>query len=95
MSDDQQFRYNCLELAHRLMSGKTDITGQAQVFHDFVIGGNGKPVDGYVMVDRAFAERIASERDDVDYDPKAAKMTLRSKQPGQVVPVKERELIPA
>ena len=83
---EEQIRYNCLELAHRLMPGKTDITGQAQIFHDFVTGGN-KPVDGYVMVDRALAEKIASERDDVECD--GAKMTLRKQ------PVKERELIPA
>lgn len=91
MSDEQQFRYNCLELAHRLMPGKTDITGQAQIFHDFVTGG--KPADGFVMVDRQLAEQIASDRDDVEYDKTNAKITLRSKQP--VKPVKEREWMPA
>lgn len=76
MSDDQQFRYNCLELAHRLMPGKTDITGQAQVFHDFVVGGK---TDGYVMVDRQLAEQIAAERDDVNYDAKQARLSLKPK----------------
>lgn len=76
MSDDQHFRYNCLELAHRLMPGKTDITAQAQIFHDFVTGGE-RGDDQYVMVDRQIAEQIAAERDDVEYDPKAATLTLK------------------
>lgn len=92
MSDDQQFRYNCLELAHRLKPGNPDITDLAEKFHAFVVG-NTKPSDGYVMIDRALAERIASERDDVIYDEKAARLSLKPKAPAQSV--KERELIPA
>lgn len=69
--ESTELRYNCLELAHRIKPGTGDITTEAQVFLDFVEGAykRHKSTGEMVMVDRSLANRIASERDDMVYDP--------------------------
>jgi hypothetical protein len=68
--ESAELRYNCLELAHRLKPGSSDITGEAQKFYDFVEGKDEtlKSTADMVLIDRALAEQIASERSDMIYD---------------------------
>ncbi len=65
--DALQYRYNCLELAHRIKPGSADLTKEAQGFIDFVEG-SGKAPAGMVLIDRDLAEKIASERDDMVFE---------------------------
>ncbi len=65
--DALQYRYNCLELAHRIKPGTADLTKEAQAFLDFVEGDGKNPV-GMVLIDRDLAEKIAGERDDMVFE---------------------------